>query len=74
MRAITREVMRVDALARDGLQLRRPRTSCGAISASGTSTKARSRIRGCGTCSRGLSMRALPYSSRSRSSVRGALR
>ena len=44
----------------------------GAISASGASTNARSRNRGCGTVRPGSSSTASPYRIRSRSSVRGA--
>src|SRR5690606_37502245 len=46
---------------------RRPGATC----ASGTSTKARSCRCGCGTRNPGSSITASPYSSRSRSSVRG---
>ena len=49
-------------------------TRSGAISASGHNTNARSCRRGCGSVSRSDSMRAEPYASKSRSSVRGALR
>ena len=44
----------------------------GATSASGPSTKKRSRKRGCGTCSPGSSTTSSPNNTRSRSSVRGA--
>ncbi len=47
--------------------------AAGAISASGSSAKARSCMRGCGTCRPGSSIIASPCSSRSRSIVRGAM-
>ena len=48
--------------------------TAGAMSVNGCSTNARSCMRGCGTVNCGERIRRAPYSSKSRSSVRGALR
>ena len=54
-----------------GLHRAAPGVSNRSSSASGSRTKSRSCSRGCGTCRPGSSIRSSPYSSRSRSSVRG---